>query len=158
MQVLHRPSEPARLTVCFHFTSFGHPLGDSSDFVFFGEPLWSHGGYAATRICVHFYEIPTTVDGTGATEIRMMVYASGCGVQQFVIPLAENSRTNQEFQCVSALEVRFDFSDRKTSAPCTNSLKLPYSPPAPLLVLAGRRARIPLIARQNTCDLLRGCR
>src|SRR6266436_2396948 len=45
----------------------------------------------------------------------------------------------------------------RTSAPGTNSLKLPCSPPAPLLVLACRRARIPLIARQNTCDLLRGC-
>jgi hypothetical protein len=59
---------------------------------------------------------------------------------------------------VNALEVRFDFSDRKTSAPGTNSLKLPCSPPAPVLVLACRRARIPSIARQNTCDLLRGCR
>jgi len=58
----------------------------------------------------------------------------------------------------SALDVRFDFSDRKTSAPGTNSPKLPCSPPAPPPFLACQRARIPLIARQNTCDLLRGYR
>ena len=39
------------------------------------------------------------VDGKAATEIRMIVYASGCEIQQFVIPLAERSRVSQEFPC-----------------------------------------------------------
>src|SRR6266478_2096808 len=46
----------------------------------------------------------------------------------------------------------------RTSASGTNSPKLPCSPPAPPPVLACQRARISLIAGQNTCDLLRGCR
>src|SRR5260370_8852826 len=29
----------------------------------------------------------------------MIVYASGCEIQQFVIPLAEQSRVSQEFSC-----------------------------------------------------------
>jgi hypothetical protein len=38
------------------------------------------------------------VEGKAATEIRMIVYTSGCEIQQFVLPLTENSRLNQEFQ------------------------------------------------------------
>ena len=62
-------------------------------------PFGGYGGYAAQRTGVHSYEIPTIVDGKAATEIRMIVYASGCEIQQFVLPLAEHSRVNQEFQC-----------------------------------------------------------
>jgi hypothetical protein len=58
-----------------------------------------YGGYAAQRTGVHSYEIPTIVQGKAATEIRMVVYASGCQIQQFVIPLAEHSRVSQEFSC-----------------------------------------------------------
>jgi len=62
-------------------------------------PFGGHGGYTTDLAGVHSYEIPTTVDGKAATEIRMIVYASGCEIQQFVIPLAEDSRVNQEFPC-----------------------------------------------------------
>jgi hypothetical protein len=62
-------------------------------------PFGGYGGYAAQRTGVHSYEIPTMVDGKAATEIRMIVYASGCEIQQFVIPLAEHSRGSQEFPC-----------------------------------------------------------
>jgi hypothetical protein len=62
-------------------------------------PFGGYGGYAAQRTGVHSYEIPTMVDGKAATEIRMIVYASGCEIQQFVIPLAEHSRVSQEFPC-----------------------------------------------------------
>jgi Carboxypeptidase regulatory-like domain len=62
-------------------------------------PFGGYGGYAAHRTGVHSYEIPTMVDGKAATEIRMIVYASGCEIQQFVLPLAEHSRVSQEFPC-----------------------------------------------------------
>jgi hypothetical protein len=62
-------------------------------------PFGSYGGYAAQRTGVHSYEIPTMVDDKAATEIRMIVYAAGCEIQQFVIPLAEHSRVSQEFPC-----------------------------------------------------------
>jgi hypothetical protein len=62
-------------------------------------PFGGYGGYAAQRTGVHSYEIPTMEDGKAATEIRMIVYASGCEIQQFVIPLTEHSRVSQEFPC-----------------------------------------------------------
>jgi hypothetical protein len=58
-----------------------------------------YGGYAARQTGVDSYEIPTIVEGKAATEIRMIVYASGCEIQQFVVPLAEHSRVSQEFPC-----------------------------------------------------------
>jgi hypothetical protein len=62
-------------------------------------PFGGYGGYAAQLTGVHSYEIPTMVDGKAATEIRMIVYGSGCEIQQFVITLAEHSRVSQEFPC-----------------------------------------------------------
>jgi hypothetical protein len=46
------------------------------------------------------------VEGQAATEIRMIVYASGCEIQQFVFPLAEHSSVNHEFQCQRVESVR----------------------------------------------------
>jgi hypothetical protein len=51
-----------------------------------------NGGYAAQRPGVHSYEIPTMVGDKAATEIRVIIYALGCEIQTFVIPLAEDSR------------------------------------------------------------------
>jgi hypothetical protein len=62
-------------------------------------PFGGNGAYVAQRTGVHSYEIPTMVESKAATEIRMIVYASGCEIQQFVLPLTEHSRVNQEFQC-----------------------------------------------------------
>ena len=62
-------------------------------------PFGGYGGYAAQRTGVHSYEIPAMVDGQAATEIRMIVYAPGCDIQQFVLPLTEHSRVSQEFPC-----------------------------------------------------------
>jgi len=55
-------------------------------------PFGGYASYAAQRTGMQSYEIPTVVDGRAATEIRMIVYASGCEIQQFVIPLTEHSR------------------------------------------------------------------
>jgi Carboxypeptidase regulatory-like domain len=69
-------------------------------------PFGGYGGYVAQRTGVQSYEIPTMVEDKAATEIRMIVYASGCEIQQFVLPLAEHSRVNKEFQCQRAETVR----------------------------------------------------
>src|SRR5262249_12148016 len=68
-------------------------------------PFGGYGGYAAQRTGVHSYEIPTMVDGKAASEIRMIIYASGCEIQQFVLPLGEHSRVSQEFPCQHAESV-----------------------------------------------------
>ena len=62
-------------------------------------PFGGHGGYATGRAGVHSYEIPALAEGKAATEIRMIVYAPGCEIQTFVIPLAGDSRVSQEFPC-----------------------------------------------------------
>ena len=62
-------------------------------------PFGGHGGYATGRAGVHSYEIPALAEGKAATEIRIIVYAPGCEIQTFVIPLAGDSRVSQEFPC-----------------------------------------------------------
>jgi hypothetical protein len=63
-------------------------------------PFGGHGGYTAKRTSVHSYEIPIVGEGKAATEIRMIVYAAGCEIKLFAIPLAEHSRVSQEFTCL----------------------------------------------------------
>ena len=69
-------------------------------------PFGGNGGYATQRAGVYSYEIPASLEGKAATEIRMIVYASGCEIQTFVIPLASDSRVNQEFACQRVATVR----------------------------------------------------
>jgi hypothetical protein len=69
-------------------------------------PFGGYGAYVAQRTGVDSYEIPTTVENKAATEIRMIVYSPGCEIQRFVLPLAEHSRINQEFQCQRVESVR----------------------------------------------------
>jgi hypothetical protein len=69
-------------------------------------PFGGYGGYATQLAGVHAYEIPAVVEGKAATEIRMIVYASGCEIQTFVIPLANESRINQKFACQHAAMVK----------------------------------------------------
>jgi hypothetical protein len=73
---------------------------------FLRGPFGGYGGYAAQHAGLHSYEIPASVEGKAATEIRMIVYASGCEIQTFVIPLAENSRVKQEFPCQRSAMVK----------------------------------------------------
>jgi hypothetical protein len=69
-------------------------------------PFGGYRGYATRRAGVHSYEIPALVEGKAATEIRMIVYASGCEIQTFVIPLTNDSRVNQELACQRVATVR----------------------------------------------------
>ena len=87
-------------------------------------PFGGYGGYAAQRTGVHSYEIPTIVEGKAATDIRMIVYASGCEIHQFVLPLAEHSRVNQEFQCQRAETVRLSGKIVPTALVSDNNAEL----------------------------------
>lgn len=62
-------------------------------------PFGGYGDYTDKRAAVSSYQMPAAVEGKAATEIRMIVYAPGCEIQTFVIPLTEDSRASQEFPC-----------------------------------------------------------
>jgi hypothetical protein len=62
-------------------------------------PFGGYGGYVKPQVGFHSYEISALVEGKAATEIRMIVYALGCEIQEFVLPLAQDSRMKQEFEC-----------------------------------------------------------
>jgi hypothetical protein len=62
-------------------------------------PFGGYGAYAASQAGVHSYHIPAVVEGKAATEIRMIIYAPGCEIQTFVIPLTQDSKVSQEFLC-----------------------------------------------------------
>jgi hypothetical protein len=64
-----------------------------------------YGRYAEQRAGLQSYEISTLVEGKRASEIRMIVYASGCEIKTFVLPLTEDSRVKQEFECQRAATV-----------------------------------------------------
>jgi hypothetical protein len=69
-------------------------------------PFGGYGGYTEQRAGLHFYEIAGSVEGKAATEIRLIVYAPGCEMQTFVLPLAHDSRVRQEFECQPVPSVR----------------------------------------------------
>jgi hypothetical protein len=69
-------------------------------------PFGGYGGYAAKQSGVTSYQIPTVIDGKAATEIRAIVYASGCEIQKFVIPLMEQSSVIREFTCQRVAPIR----------------------------------------------------
>src|SRR6267142_2400566 len=69
-------------------------------------PFGGYGGYTKQRPGLHSYEISALVEGKTASEIRMIVYASGCEIKTFVLPLAEDSRVKQEFECQRAARVQ----------------------------------------------------
>ena len=62
-------------------------------------PFGGRGGYNKQQAGMQSYEIASSVEGKAATEIRMIVYAPGCEIQTFVVPLAEDSRVKQRFEC-----------------------------------------------------------
>jgi hypothetical protein len=62
-------------------------------------PFGGYGGYAKQLAGLHSYEISAVVEGKAATEIRIIVYATGCEIQKFVLPIAQDSRIRQEFEC-----------------------------------------------------------
>jgi hypothetical protein len=68
-------------------------------------PFGGYGGYTKPRPGLQSYEISALVEGKKASEIRMIVYASGCEIKTFVLPVTEDSRVRQEFECQRAATV-----------------------------------------------------
>jgi hypothetical protein len=65
-------------------------------------PFGGYGGYTKQRPGLESYEISALVDRQVASEIRMIVYASGCEIKTFVLPLHDDSRLKEEFECQRA--------------------------------------------------------
>ena len=62
-------------------------------------PFGGYGGYTEQRPDLHLYEIKASADGKAATEIKMLVYATGCRIQTFDLFLTEASDVKEEFVC-----------------------------------------------------------
>ena len=65
-------------------------------------PFEGYRGYTEQLAGLHSYEISALVEGRTASEIKMIVYASRCEIKTFVLPLTEDSRVKQEFECQRA--------------------------------------------------------
>jgi len=48
---------------------------------------------------LHAYDIVASTDAKAASEIRILVYAAGCEIRTFTIPLEDNSRIKKDFEC-----------------------------------------------------------
>jgi hypothetical protein len=68
-------------------------------------PFGGYSGYAKQQPGLHSCEISALVDGKVASEIRMIVYASGCDIETFVLPLTKDPRVKQGFECQPATMV-----------------------------------------------------
>jgi hypothetical protein len=69
-------------------------------------PFGGYGSYTKPGPGLQAYDIPASVEGKPASEIRMIVYAAGCEIKTFVLPLTEASRVEQEFECQRASTVK----------------------------------------------------
>jgi len=69
-------------------------------------PFGGYGGYTEQQPGLRSYEISAVVDGKAASEIRIIVYASGCEIKTYTFPLAEHSAVRQKFDCQRAATVR----------------------------------------------------
>jgi hypothetical protein len=68
-------------------------------------PFGGYGSHTKPTPGLQSYEIPASVEGKTASEIRMIVYAGGCEIKTFVLPLSEASRVKQRFECNRASKV-----------------------------------------------------
>jgi hypothetical protein len=67
-------------------------------------PFGGYGSHTKLAPGLQSYEIPASVEGKTASEIRI-VYAAGCEIKTFVLPLSEASRVKQKFECNRASKV-----------------------------------------------------
>lgn len=69
-------------------------------------PFGGYLTYMEPKAGLNSLEIEASLEGRAATEIRMIIYASGCEFQTVVLPLAADSKTTHEFYCEAARSVR----------------------------------------------------
>ena len=86
----------------FHSVSISLPSNIPSETVqisyFLVGPFGGYGAHTEKRAGLHSYEIPASVEGKAATEIKIIAYASGCEIQTFVLSLGRDSRI-KKFEC-----------------------------------------------------------
>ena len=66
---------------------------------FLTGPFGGYGGYLKQETGRHSYQIPASVDGKAANEMRLIVFARGCAIQTFILNLNEGTKPAPEFQC-----------------------------------------------------------
>jgi len=69
-------------------------------------PFGGYGGYTKQDPSVRSYEIAASVEGRAATQIKIIVYASGCEIRTFVLAVQQDSKLKEEFQCQAVPAVR----------------------------------------------------
>lgn len=69
-------------------------------------PFGGYSGYTKQQPGLRSYEMSASVEGKAASEIRMIIYASGCEIKTFVLPLTGDSRLTEEFECQRAATVQ----------------------------------------------------
>ena len=73
---------------------------------FLRGPFGEYGTYTKQQPGLSSYEISAVIEGKPANEIRMIVYASGCEIETFALPLKAESRVQQEFECQRTASVQ----------------------------------------------------
>jgi len=64
------------------------------------------GDFEAKQVGLHSLEIPASVDGKSATEIRIIVYAPGCDIQIYALTPKKHPTILQRFNCHPVAKVR----------------------------------------------------
>lgn len=67
-------------------------------YVLYG-PFGAHGGNAARKPASQLIEILGTVDGKHAEQMKMFVWAPGCKIETFDVPIQESSDIHESFSC-----------------------------------------------------------
>ena len=70
-------------------------------------PFGGYEAYTEPKAGLHSYEIEASEEGRAATEIRLIIYATGCKFQTAILPVEQHSsRLRHEFECEPAQKVR----------------------------------------------------
>jgi len=62
-------------------------------------PFGGYGGYTEQKPGLDSCEIASSVNEKAATGIKLVVYATDCEIQRFVLPLTNDSQIKQQFDC-----------------------------------------------------------